>query len=164
MSVTFHDILSVYYKEIKKSYNMSDQYTIEIKKNPNGQVLNVYTQEKKILSSRYELLGIYDESTNLFVWGSSLTPSDKNNTLKVKNIKDYSTKLKSLIITKKFSDIDFQERSLYYLSENIFYITNENIQDFILLCIFVSKKLVLIKRNLGTHLISFYLITDVLQY
>lgn len=166
MSVTFHDILSVYYKEAQQLHNNIDtqQYTIRFGENPNEQVIDIYNKDKKIMASKYEPLGIYDESTNLFIWGSSINPSNKNLTLRVRDIQDYSSKIKSLILNKKFNDIGYMERLLYYLSENIIYILAENIHDLIMLCVFVSKKFVLIKRDSNTNIASLYLLTDVLSY
>lgn len=166
MSVTFHDILSVYYKEAQQLHNNIDtqQYTIRFGENLNEQVIDIYNKDKKIMASKYELLGIYDESTNLFIWGSSINPSNINLTLQVKNIRNYDFKIKSLILNKKFNDIGYIERLLYYLSENIIYILKENIYDFIMLCVFISKKFVVIKRDFNTNIVSMYLLTDVLSY
>ena len=166
MSVTFHDILSVHYKEAQQLHNNIDtqQYTIRPNENPNEQLIDVYNKEKKIMSSKYELLGIYDNTTNLFIWGSTMNPSNKNNTLRVKDIREYSSKLKSLIINKKFSDIGYIEMLLYYLTENIIYVLSDHIYDLVMLCVFVSKKFILLKRDANTNTASFYLLTDVLSY
>jgi hypothetical protein len=166
MSVTFHDILVVYYKEAQQLYNNIDsqQYTIRLGENPNENVAEIYNNDKKIMSSKYELLGIYDETTNLFVWGSSIIPANKNDTLRVRDIREYSSKIKSFILNKKFSDVGFLERLLYYLSENIVYIIRENISDLTMLCVFVSKKFVVFKSNANTNVTSIYLLTDVLSY
>jgi hypothetical protein len=127
-------------------------------------VAEIYNNDKKIMSSKYELLGIYDETTNLFVWGSSIIPANKNDTLRVRDIREYSSKIKSFILNKKFSDVGFLERLLYYLSENIVYIIRENISDLTMLCVFVSKKFVVFKSNANTNVTSIYLLTDVLSY
>lgn len=166
MSVTFRDILSVFYKDLQnKTFNIElSQYKVKLGENINEQVLDIYTNDKKITSSKYELLGIYDESTNLFVWGSSLNPSDSNQYLTVKNIKNYLSKIKSFIINKKFNDVGYMEKMLYYLSENIIYLLKENINDFKMLCSYISKKIIVFKKDSNSNLISMFLLTDILSY
>jgi hypothetical protein len=166
MSVTYHDILAVFYTEIQKEYGNIEAQPYTIKNSPNQEekIIEIYNDEKKIISTKYELLGIYDESTNLFLWGNSLVPSDKTESIRVRDILEYSKKIKALILNKKFTDIGFLEKMLYYLSSPIIYVLKENISQLIMLCVFISKKIILMRRDANTNIVTFYLIVDVLSY
>lgn len=164
MSATFRDVLLVFYREsqLKHKDITTLQYTLKTEDNQNEKVIGIYVDDKKMLSSKYEVLGIYDNNTNLFIWGSHIKPSNANENIRVKDIKEYSTKLKSMILNTKFSDVGYMEKMLYYLSENIIYIMKENIIELIMLTTFVSKKLVIGKSE--KDVLTLYLLTDVLSY
>jgi hypothetical protein len=166
MSVTYHDILTVFYTKIQKENGNIDvqPYTIKNSPNQDEKIIEVYNDEKKIMSAKYELLGVYDDVTNLFLWGNSIAPSDKNESIRVKDIREYSKKIKTLILNKKFTDIGFLEKMLYYLSSPIIYVLKENISQLIMLCVFISKKNILMRRDTNTNFITFYLIVDILSY
>jgi hypothetical protein len=169
MSVTFHDILTVYNKELVEKYNnvFSKEYSIETDSNKNENIINIYSNEKKIMSAKYETLGVYDEKINIFIWGKNMNYFNNNPSQKLKEIFNYSEKIKSLILKNKYSDTDFLETLLYYISHNMIYINNYNISNILMLCSFVSKNIVLHQRdnsNPEYPQITFYLITDILSY
>ena len=57
--------------------------------------------------------------------------ADKKINIISKNIKKYKSNIKDSIFQKKYDDTDYLERILYYINNNIFYITQDNINDLI---------------------------------
>lgn len=168
-NVTFHNILSVSYKKIQNKYNSisSKNYKIKEKSHDDENIIELFDDNKKILSGKYEILGIFDSSTNIFMWGDSINPSYKSEYVDVKNIKKKSGKLKQYIINKKFSDVDFIEKLIYYLSNDILYISQDNINDLLTLCTCMSEKIIVMNNtntNIAKNVNVYYLITDVLSY
>ena len=94
-------------------------------------IINMYDKNKdKIYSSRYEVIGIYNNEYNLWVWSWSIPTMKKNNTFTTKKIVNYGIDLdpkykflKSELITSRFRisnpiQIDIHLSLASYLSKN----------------------------------------------
>jgi hypothetical protein len=94
-------------------------------------MINMYDKNKdKIFSSRYEVIGIYNNEYNIWVWSWSKPTMKRNNTFTTKKLLNYGidldpqyTFLKSELITSRFRisnpiQIDMHISLASYLSKN----------------------------------------------
>jgi hypothetical protein len=94
-------------------------------------IINMYDKNKnKIFSSRYELIGTYNNEYNLWVWSWSRPTMKRNNTFTTKKLVNYGIDLdpkysflKSELITSRFRitnpiQIDIHISLASYLSKN----------------------------------------------
>lgn len=116
-------------------------------------------RDKKIASVKYEILGIYDRGTNIFIWGCN-TLNDKKFLCLSKKIKEYSKTLKEDISNKKYNDTEYTERIYYYLSNGMFFISNENIHDLLQFSIYVTECRGIISDSKNKSAQTFYLVVD----
>jgi CRISPR/Cas system-associated protein Cas5 (RAMP superfamily) len=150
--------------KLPKNYkiNIATEYEHEHEhEHANNYILDIIIEKKKILSVKYELLGIYDKSCNLFEWASKMKLIDKISIKTTKNILKYKNKLKEHIINNTYSDMEYVERILYYLSNNIFFIEENNIQDLIKVCVFISKCQGIVKQD-NNNVHKYYAVIDII--
>jgi hypothetical protein len=143
------------------------EYVIEIKGTNDDKILDVYCNNKKILSAVYEILGTYDTQCNLFFWSKNMKFADRQVTKISREIKKHSKKIKSMILEKKYKDIDYLEKMYYYTSNNIFFVFPDNISEIIEFSVFFCKcKGILKYKNNsakeGKLIYTYYIITDIL--
>ena len=120
------------------------------------------------MTINYEILGIYDEQTNLFTWGCNFEIINKKKIMLSKIIKKKSNTIKNIITTLKYTDVEYLEEIYYYLSNNMFYIDNTKLINLVNISLFITKKKGIVVGNgslfdnqqLATKV--FYIITDVL--
>jgi hypothetical protein len=134
----FGDIVNNKYNEMTKNISnllKETEYIIENTINKNDEnILDIYStlkKEKKILSVKYEIMGIYDYSCNLFSWDNMMILTNKNLNNLSKKVKKYKKNIKEMIITKQYKDIDYMERILYYISNSVFFIEQNNLLNLI---------------------------------
>lgn len=135
---TFSSIVDEKYnKTIKKISNLLKEkdYIIEntINKNEDN-ILNIYSdnkKEKKLLSLKYEIMGIYDYNCNLFSWENMMILTDKKQNNLSKKVKKFKKIIKEMIIKKQHKDIGYMERILYYISNNVFYLEQSNLSELV---------------------------------
>jgi hypothetical protein len=143
----FSDMINnEYHETTKKLSNLLKEkdYIIEntINKNDDN-ILDVYPndkREKKILSLKYEIMGIYDYNCNLFSWENMMVLTNKKLNNLSKKVKIFKKEIKEFIIKKKFLDIEYMEKILYYISNNAFYIEKENLIDLVKFSLYSVKK------------------------
>lgn len=112
-------------------------------------ILNVFlkSNNKKILSVNYEILGFYSDKCNIFYWGTNILPSNKYIYKLSKKIMRSKKKLKEYIINKKYSDISFLEKLLYYTTNKIFYIIYDNIDDLLKYSCYITNSIGILTNN-----------------
>lgn len=165
--ILYKDILTYKFNETNKIYkNVSTKkYKLEKDVNDNENIINVYNENKLMLSSKYEVLGNYDKSTNVFIWGNCIKPI-KSQTHCVSIIRNAKENIKNYIINKKFDDVNFMEKILYYLENDVMLILNENIIDLIKICVFESQGMVVYQENntQNKNTCTYYLLTEIMSY
>lgn len=169
--MNFEDIIKNEYRELTKSLadvlKNNTNYIIEIVINPNDNIMDIFDDNnKKILTIQYEVLGTYSNNLGIFSWACDNIVGNKEIIELSKNTKKYSKNLKKLIIENNFEDVKFLERLYYYLSNNMFFIDNKNINDIITISVFVTKTLGVVKSNntSNKNITTFYLVTDIMSY
>jgi len=124
-------------------------------------ILDVQVEDKVILSLKYECLGVYQRPCNLFQWANKMDLLHKMSVNKTKSITKYKEQVKDYIINNKYTDSEYLERILYYLSNNIFFIEESNMTDLIKLCVYISKCKGILKHEQDANCI-YYAITDII--
>ena len=158
--------LANYNKELNAIMEKYPEYIVEINEDDNeNNVLEAYYNKKKILSAKYQILGIYDEQCNLFTWAKNIQLIDKTLTKISKKIKAMSSVIKDIIIKNEYSDIEYLEKIMYYLSNNTFIIYPQNINELINFSTFITKHKGVIKSKMNEqdkNIYIYYLITDII--
>jgi hypothetical protein len=139
---------------VDKKYNKIEKYTsytINIKDNNLELKYN-----NNIISTTFEIMGIYDITTKLFSWSNKFSLINKNKIKLTKQIKKYKKKLYLYLINNKYKDVEYVEKLYYYLSNNIFILNEENIIDIVKLAIYITNTNVVYNNN--NNIITFYFI------
>jgi hypothetical protein len=147
-------------KFVDELLNENKNYEISIL---NGTTMEIYGKNKKILTVKYEILGSFDISLMVFSWAYKLMIIDKKTTKLSRKIKKHKKKIKKLIVNKNFNDSDFLEEIYYYLSNGIFFVDKDKINNIIILSLFITKckGIINITKN---NTILYFLITDIISY
>jgi len=77
-------------KEINKILNIKKNYNINFKKDSLSEAVITDEDNNKVLTSEYIFFGIYQSSTKLWVWSSSIPGVSKNQIELVNNIRNKS--------------------------------------------------------------------------
>jgi hypothetical protein len=119
-------------KEINKIINIKEDYTIKFNKN----LLNLTNSfNKKILTSEYIFFGIYQSTTKLWIWSSSIPGVNKKELDKIKSIKNKSFMFekdndkKILFIYQLLTNdvIEINDNGLLnVINDTLLYLTNSN--------------------------------------
>ena len=156
-------------KQLLELTEKCQEYSIETKSSGHDdKILDVYCKNKKILSAHYEILGTYDSQCNLFFWAKNMQLIDKQSTKLSKRIKSYHKEIEEMILNKKYNDLDYLEKILYYTKNNIFFMMPDNLETLIEFSVTISEcKGVLsqVNDNLAKEnkiVYSYYLITDII--
>lgn len=169
----FKDIIKIEYENLSKTLNgvleNNKEYEVAIVEDSDERILEVFNKNnKKILTTKYEILGSFNKKLNIYCWGCDSLVKNKELTNLSKEIKNYSKTLKKLIINKQFKDEEYMERLYYYLTNSMFYIENENLSDLIKISIYISNtKGVVIQENIDSFnnkINIIYLVTDIISY
>lgn len=158
----------------KLNDTIGKNYTINIVNDNNENILNVFnSNNKRVLTAKYEILGNYNNTTSLFNWGCDMFVQNKNLTALSKEIKNYSKKLKKLILEENYPDSDYLERLYYYLTNDIFYLLQDNVSDIVKLSNFILSYFTPYKYGIITstdtslqkhHISTYYILTDIISY
>ena len=141
---TLNNIINSEYNKLVKDFNELmtnvDNYNLEFVDNDiDDKTIDVYNNNSKILSAKYQIIGTYDMYCELFTWSWAMQIKDKNITVFKKNIGKYNDKIKKYISNKKYNDIQYLEQIMYYLSNNTFYIIENNLKILEKLCVFIGN-------------------------
>ena len=104
--------------------NKKNKYLIKFEKKNNEKYISLFNNNKKIITGTYKIYGLYQPSTKLWSWGSSIPNCDQ------KTIKEI-TKLKSF--NYLFENSNEQKILFYYqlLTQNTLIIKDENMLNWI---------------------------------
>ena len=140
---------------VENSIDNNDEYT-----------LDVYANKKKVMTVVCQMMGFYNHDCETFYWGDTMIPTNTNINELVKDIRKSKKKLKKSIIEQKYDDIQYLERILYYISNNVFYIDELNIADLVKYCCYKTDSMgVLVQHKITKnkkHAIH-YLIREIKQ-
>jgi hypothetical protein len=78
------------HKEIIKYLNPTKKFNLEFIKNGSNKMISINENNKKILIGDYNFYGIYQQSTKLWIWATSIPGVDNKYTEKIKLIKSFS--------------------------------------------------------------------------
>jgi hypothetical protein len=146
-----------------------DDYKIKNKISKNNEhLMDVFLikNNKKIMSTKCEIMGFYNKDCNTFYWGDLFIPMNTYINKSLKKIKKSKNKLKDMIIDKKYDDIEFLEQLLYYVSNNVFYIDDTNIDKLARYVCYKTDSLGLLlhKEEINKkQYILYYLIKEIVQ-
>ena len=111
-------------KEINKILNPKIKYRIEFYKSGKNKMLGIFNNDKMIIGSDYNFYGIYQPSTKLWIWASSIPGVDLNHIKNIKKIRTFEYLFES--------DTD-PKLNFYYqlLTQDVLYITDIKMIDWI---------------------------------
>ncbi len=171
----FFDKINSYYISINddiqnkvKGLNNKNNYEYVFTKNDDTQLIEVYLDDKFVLKAEYAILGLYNIQLSMWYWSWNIAFINKKlielPTKKIKNFID--------IINDnydKFDKVDVE--TLHYLiSNDNFYISNNNIDKIIKLSLYLTNGIWYfpIKQNNNdnddSNQLQYILITKILQY
>ena len=123
--------------EIEKVLNKKNKYLIKLEIKNNIKLLSLFTNNKKILSGTYNKYGIYQPSTKLWIWASSIPNSDIKTIKNINKIRSFnplfenSTDKRTLfyyqlltqdtLVIKDTVVLDWINELLLYFSNDVYY-------------------------------------------
>lgn len=153
------------YEKIKKIITNIDDKQNYTYKYVDDNIIEIFIKDKLILRGEYCVLGIYNIQLSLWYWSWNIAFINKILTNKpINDIKNYID-----IIDKhydKFNVVDV-EMLHYLLSNDNFYISNNNINKLIKLSLYLTKGIWYfpIKQYDGNNnIIQYIMVTKILQY
>jgi hypothetical protein len=139
-------------KEINKLLNKKNKYIIKFDTKNNNKLVSLIHNNNKIISGPYNIYGLYQKSTKLFLWASIIPNSNKITIQNVDKIKSFNYLFEKLddkksvfyyqlltqdtILIKDFQMLDWINQLLIYLSDDVYYfnpLNNDNDIEFITL-------------------------------
>ena len=139
-------------KEINKLLNKKNKYIIKFDTKNNNKLVSLIHNNNKIISGPYNIYGLYQKSTKLFLWASIIPNSSKTIIQNVDKIKSFNYLFEKLedkksvfyyqlltqdtILIKDFQMLDWINQLLIYLSDDVYYfnpLNNDNDIEFITL-------------------------------
>jgi len=148
-----NDIIKDECNTLKKEFNElipnKNEYILEFNNihDIDDQIVDVYGKNIKILSAKYQIIGSYDTQCELFTWAWAMQIRDKKITEFEKRICKYNGKIKNYISNNKYTDVQYLEQIMYYISNNTFYIVPANLKTLEDLCIFIGRGKGVLKQN-----------------
>jgi hypothetical protein len=111
-------------KEIAQILNPKKKYRIDFYKSGKNKMLGIFDGEKMIIGNDYNFYGIYQQSTKLWIWASSIPGVDLGH---IKNIKKMRT------FDYLFESETDPKLNFYYqlLTQDVLYITDNKMIDWI---------------------------------
>ena len=124
MNKKINDFISKKNKENSKLINIKKNYKLDFLKRGKKNLLALFDDNKKVLVGEYNFYGIYQKSTKLWVWASSIPAIDKQFIQNINRIK----KLNYLFEADNSKKINF-----YYqlLTQDVLLITNMEMLEWI---------------------------------
>lgn len=150
--------LTKQFNELTKSSNPS--HTISIVDEEFLDIVSNKEKHRKILTAKYQLLGSYDKHCGIFHSARHVDTLDKKSVILSKYIRNYSSKLKEIIINKEYSDVEYIDRILYYVENYMCVIRENNVLDFIEFCVVITESQGYVSYDNGES-VKYYLITDI---
>lgn len=124
-------------------------------------IINIYdNKDDLILSANYETIGTYDMATSILFWESAFQLFPKSELYEQMNL--YKKELSDHIINRKYNDSKFMEEMYYYITNNICYINDKNIENLMKLIIHITKHMGIIDESTEDNKKIFYVITNIL--
>ena len=156
------DKIIKYNDKIKKNYdniiNTNQKYKISFKKMQDNRLLELYSKNKLVLVGTYNFYGIYQKSSKLWIWATSIPGINKKYVNIINKIKSYNYLFESsndirmnfyyqlltqdIIYISDIKLINWINELLLYISQDIMYfnpINSENNIQFIGLNKIVEK-------------------------
>lgn len=171
MNEKYEDIINEKYKKLVEEFESvkkTNNYKLEIiNDNFENRTIDIYSNNKKIMSVSYEILGMYDPGASLFVWGHKFNIANSKLVKLAKLIQKSYNVVEDAILSMKYYDIEYLERIYYYLKNDMFYIDPENINSLTIISLVLSNaKGILIDNttfmNKKNPTKTIYLVTDIL--
>jgi hypothetical protein len=128
--------------EINKILNKKNKYLIRFEIKNNIKNISLLTNNKKIISGTYNVHGIYQPTTKLWVWASSIPNIEKKTLANINKIKSfnhlfenasdkislfyYQLLTQDTIIIKDTNMLDWINHLLLYFSNDVYYFNPYN--------------------------------------
>lgn len=150
-------------QEFSKFVGDIKDYQVKPYRTPDdNNILDIMKDNVQILRTDYEVIGYYNTVGSIWTWGWANPYVEKDLTKKVSEIR----KLKDIILNCKNLNNDDKELYLYFITNNVFYILADNIDNFFKFVLYYTdgKWIVSRKHNtLAPNMLEFMLIKNVLQ-
>ena len=168
----FFDEINTYYDSINtdmqkkiKNLNNKKNYEYVFSKNGSTPVVEIYLDDKFILKAEYCIVGMYNVQLSVWYWSWNIAFINKKLTeLPIKKIKNFIEEINDNY--NKFKSVD-AEILHYLLSNDNFYVTNNNIEKMLKLSLYLTKSIwyfPIKQTNNEENSIQYILITKILQH
>jgi len=158
--------INTYFNEHKNeilSYSLdSPNIEFEFSNHDEKHIVDIYINDKLVLKASYEIIGVYNIISSIWIWGWSLPYIEKDLVKSSNKIK----KLLPILLNyecEKDKDYDTIEKYIYYCKNPSFFISYKNLDDIIKFSLFFTKKLWIIPHNLENKKIEYILLKKILQ-
>lgn len=165
--MTLEKIIEDKYNDLSSELNLltdeSDKFDMTFTVSPIEDVVEMISARNKF-SAIYQVLGTYDHSRQLFSWASGYGLLNKDKTTSSKAVRNYAKTLHDGITNRTYSDVEYAERLYYYISNSIFTIGEDNLDDIVKIATFVTEACGVIYHRSDTVGPSvFYIILDIVS-
>jgi hypothetical protein len=152
------DYIKVKNKYISNIINLKKKYKISFSRKNKNKLLELYDDNNnKILTGKYHFYGIYQKSTKLWIWASSIPGIDRIYIDAIDKIKSYSY---------MFESSDDTRMNFYYqlLTQDVIYISDINLLTWINeLLIYLYKDLIYFNPTNSQGNIQFIGLTNIIE-
>lgn len=160
--------MSSFTKKLKNYYDKQKEYIeerINIKKEFDyvfeNNTVELYDDGKKILTGEYEIVGLFNYSMSVWYWAYNVSFVNKKLMSASKNVRNFTKYIKDNY--EKFDSKEVEDY-YYYTSNGNFFITDEKINDILMLTLYINKGIWIfpIKRE-QVGVVQYIIITKITQ-
>lgn len=117
-------------------------------------IVDLYNDKKFFMRAEYEILGCYNNTTSIWIWGYALDYIDRDLTLESRKIKKH--------VKKKIPVNKTDETHMYYGLNPVFYLSKENVDNLIGMCRNIIDYVHIIPHH-NTNITLYVVIKKILQ-
>jgi hypothetical protein len=154
-------------KKISKKINIDEKLDFIFNEDSNLYTVDIMINNKLIMKAEYSIIGMYNLPLSIWYWGWAIDFVNHKLTQNLKPVKKYKKKIPNMFTQFEKSSI---EEAHYILSNNNFYISNQNIDKIMMIVLYLTESLwyfPIYRKGSNNHefdKIDYILITKILQY
>jgi hypothetical protein len=128
------------FNEINKILNPKNEYKLKFVKKGKNKLISIIKDDKTVLTGQYNFFGIYQPSTKLWIWASSIPGVDMDHIKNIRKIKQmdhifeshdelnfyYQLLTQDVVLINDEKLLEKINEVLLYLSNDLYYFNPEN--------------------------------------